>query len=233
MYRTFLWAGNTRTMKQKFSQFRKSLEPRLNAWAVRLFNSILKPFSRISRRVFEFGKIKQTLGLLVIILVISMAILPSSLAATQTNLGTNQAQVNLEEIPFNTVRSIRLPLDSFTLTQGYSFFHPGLDLATVKGSPVYAVMEGTIESVKRDRWAYGNHVIIDHGNGMKSLYAHLSKIEVKEGEKVTNDSVIGLAGSTGWSTGPHLHLQVWQNEKLVNPKSFFEAYFGQRLVSRK
>lgn len=220
-------------MKQKFNQFKKTLEPRLNAWAIGIFNCLLKPFSQISRRIFEFTKIKETLGILMLISVISMAILPSSLAAVQTNIETSRVPVSVDQVPLETVRSIRLPLDSFNLTQGYSFFHPGLDLAMVKGTPVYATMEGIVETVKHDRWAYGNHLIIDHGNGMKSLYAHLAKIEVKESEKVTNDSIVGLVGSTGWSTGPHLHLQVWQDNHWANPRAFFEGYFGQRLASTK
>ncbi len=220
-------------MKQKFNQFKKSLEPRLNVLAGKIFSIILKPFSRIARRVFEFKKIKQALGILMLFSVFSMAVLPMTINAVQASFEANQTEISVKEIPLETLNSVRLPLDSFSLTQGFSFFHPGLDLAASKGTPVYAVMEGTVEAVKTDRWAYGNHVIIDHGNGMKTLYAHLAKIEVKEGEKVTNDSIIGLVGSTGWSTGPHLHLQVSQEDRAVNPKSFFEAYFGQRLASRK
>lgn len=169
---------------------------------------------------------------MVLMAVISLTVLPPTLASAQTNTEVNRTQVEIEPtMVIETNESIRLPLDDFSLTQSYSFLHPGLDFAAIKGTPVYAMAEGTVETVKHDLWAFGNHVIIDHGRGRKTLYAHLAKIEVKEGEKVTTESIIGLVGSTGWATGPHLHFQIWQDNKLVSPRSFFEAYLGHRLAS--
>lgn len=231
----FSYAGQlTHAMKQKLNGIKEALEPKANLWAAKVFINILKPLSRFSRKVFEFHKIKQILGVLVIISVISLSILPPTIASAQANVEAEQVQIKPEvAIVKEPNISVRLPLDEFTITQGYRFMHPGIDLATIKGAPVYAVMEGTVTTVKHDSFSYGNHVIIDHSNGNKTLYAHLAKIEVEEGEKVTNESIVGLAGSTGWSTGPHLHFQVWLNEKLVNPKTFFEAYLGQRLISNR
>jgi len=163
--------------------------------------------------------------------VFALAILPSSIEELQTHIEKNQAQVVLAASDFHTESSLRLPLDNFIISQGYGIFHPGVDFAAPLGSPVHAVMAGTVETVKHDRWGYGNHLYIDHGNGTKSLYAHLSQIKVKEGEMVTNETEIGLVGSTGWSTGPHLHLQIWEEGKLVSPITFFENYFGRKLAS--
>lgn len=171
---------------------------------------------------------------MVLMAVISLIVLPPTLASAQTSVEVNRTQVEIgSTVVIETNESLRLPLDDFSLTQGYSFLHPGLDFATIKGTPVYAMAEGTVETVKYDLWAFGNHVIIDHGRGRKTLSAHLAKIEVKEGEKVTTESIIGLVGSTGWATGPHLHFQIWQDNKLVNPRSFFEAYLGHRLASTR
>jgi murein DD-endopeptidase MepM/ murein hydrolase activator NlpD len=94
-------------------------------------------------------------------------------------------------------------------------------------------MEGYVEEVKHGRWGFGNHLYVNHGNGIRSLYAHLAKIEVKTNDFVKKGMIIGLVGSTGWSSGPHLHFQVWEEEKLVNPKFFFEGYFGQKLASAR
>ena len=171
---------------------------------------------------------------MVLMAVISLTVLPPTLASAQTNAEVNRAQVEIgPTMVIETNESIRLPLDDFTITQGYSFIHPGLDFAAIKGTPIYAVAEGTVETVKYDQWAFGNHVIINHDHGRKTLYAHLAKIEVKEDEKVTTESIIGLVGSTGWATGPHLHFQIWQDNKLINPRSFFEAYLGHRLASTR
>ena len=224
----------TRAMKQKINEIKIALEPQANLWAAKIFIHFLKPLSRISRKIFEFGRIKQILGVLVIISVISLSILPPTIASAQVNAETEIVATKPEvAIVKEPNIAVRLPVDEFTITQGYRFMHPGVDFATIKGAPIYAVMEGTVTTVKHESFAYGNHVIIDHGNGNKTLYAHLAKIEVTEGENVTNESIVGLAGSTGWSTGPHLHFQVWLKDKLVNPKTFFEAYLGERLISNR
>jgi len=79
-------------------------------------------------------------------------------------------------------------------------------------------MKGTIESVIYSRWDLGQHLIINHGSGLKSLYAHLSKIEVEAGEKVETDQIIGRLGKSGRSFGDHLHLEVFDNDRRVNPR---------------
>lgn len=193
----------------------------------------IKLFSRFFRRVFEFGKIQKVFSALVISSMLSMAVVPNSIADVQTTLDKNFSRVAEAQIEIKTERSIRLPLDIFNISQGYYFFHPALDFAAQIGTATYPIMDGVVEKAERDRWSYGNHVIVNHGGGIHSLYAHLSKINVKEGQKVTKNEVLGLVGSTGWSTGPHLHLQIWQEGKLVNPRAFFEGYFGKKLASTK
>ncbi len=100
-------------------------------------------------------------------------------------------------------------------------FHEGLDFSAPIGTPIYATGDGTVEKVKRSRRGYGNHVIINHGFGYKTLYAHMSKIIVKPGQKVKRGQIIGYVGNTGKSTAPHLHYEVWKNGKKVNPINYF------------
>lgn len=208
-------------MKQKINNIQKQV-----------FVKAIKPFSRYFRRIFEISKIRQIFGLLVVSSFLSVVILPSSYATVQTKLDTQLVEIEpLKSESLITEQSIRLPLDSYLISQGYHFFHPGIDLAAVKGTPVYPMMDGVVSLISYSRIGYGNHVLIEHGSGLKSLYAHLAKIEVKEGEKVTKQSIVGLIGSTGRSTGPHLHLQVYQDGRWVNPRAFFEGYFGSRLAS--
>lgn len=220
-------------MKKTITHAQRKLQKRFNQWIRHAFRLIIQPSSRFFRHVFEFEHIRQALGLLVIAVVFAVAHLPTSIAATQTLIEENFAPIQTKVETIETEKSIRLPVETFSLTQGYRLFHPGIDLAAAKGSPVYPIMDGKVETVASWRWAFGNHVIIDHGSGWKSLYAHLSKIEVKEGEEVNKDSIIGLVGSTGWSTGPHLHLQVEQDGHWTNPRVFFESYFGQKLASTR
>ena len=101
---------------------------------------------------------------------------------------------------------------------GVSSFHTGTDMACPTGTPIYAAMSGTIATAGVSR-VYGNYVIIEHGNGYQTLYAHMSKIIATKGQWVSQGTRIGLVGSTGYSTGPHLHFTVYKNGKLVDPMS--------------
>ena len=103
--------------------------------------------------------------------------------------------------------------DPFT---GVTSFHTGIDMAMPSGTPVYSSMSGKIESVGYTN-IFGNYVIIKHVNGYQTLYSHLTKSLVKSGQNVAQGAKIGLVGSTGYSTGPHLHFTVFKNGKLVDP----------------
>jgi len=95
-------------------------------------------------------------------------------------------------------------------------FHNGVDIATRYGTYVGAACEGRVISTGW-RGGYGKTVVIAHPNGFRTLYGHLSRINVRPGRYVKAGSLIGRVGSTGWSTGPHLHFTLWHNGKLVNP----------------
>ena len=111
------------------------------------------------------------------------------------------------------------PTVSRRITQYYHWRHHALDIGGKTGSPLYASMSGKITKAGWGR-GYGYHVVIDHGGGKKTLYAHMSKIYVQRGDQVTQGSVIGALGSTGWSTGPHLHFEITINGTKVNPLSY-------------
>ena len=100
-------------------------------------------------------------------------------------------------------------------------FHAGMDFSAKTGTPIYATGDGKISKVKRSRRGYGNHVIIDHGFGYKTLYAHMSRYIVKRGEKIKRGDVIGYVGNTGTSIAPHLHYEVHHNGKKINPVNFY------------
>ncbi len=109
--------------------------------------------------------------------------------------------------------------DPFT---GAGAFHPGLDFRGPMGAPIYAAARGTVSFVGQ-RSGYGNCVEIDHGNGLVTRYAHMSGFRTVPGRSVQPGEVIGLIGSTGRSTGPHLHFEVRINDRPVNPRPFLEA----------
>lgn len=97
--------------------------------------------------------------------------------------------------------------------------HKGLDIKGKHGELVKTTASGTIKFANH-KGGYGNVVIVNHGNGYETYYGHLSKIAVKQGQKVVAGDIIGKIGSTGRSTGPHLHYEVHKNGKIVNPKSY-------------
>ena len=99
--------------------------------------------------------------------------------------------------------------------------HTGMDFSAKTGTPIYATGNGKIEKVKKSRRGYGNYVIINHGYGYKTLYAHMSKYIVRKGQKVKRGDVIGYVGNTGMSMAPHLHYEVHKNGKKINPVNFY------------
>ncbi|MCQ2576304.1 MAG: M23 family metallopeptidase [Treponema sp.] len=103
--------------------------------------------------------------------------------------------------------------DPFT---GVKSFHTGTDMACPTGTPIYATMSGRVTYTGVSP-IFGNYVIMDHGNGYQTWYAHMSKITTKKGEYINQNGKIGLVGSTGYSTGPHLHFMVYKNGKRIDP----------------
>lgn len=104
---------------------------------------------------------------------------------------------------------------------GKRSYHSGVDMACPQGTPVYAALGGTVTSVGYNN-VYGNYIIVTHHSGYKSLYGHLSKQLVTRGKWVDTNSRIGLVGSTGLSTGPHLHFTVYKFGKTVNPAGLWK-----------
>ncbi len=101
---------------------------------------------------------------------------------------------------------------------GYSRMHSGIDFKASYGQPIYAVSDGTVVFAGR-HGGHGNFVKLNHGGGLGTGYAHMSRIAVSPGQHVRRGQVIGYVGSTGLSTGPHLHYEMYRNGKTVNPAS--------------
>lgn len=121
---------------------------------------------------------------------------------------------------------LRTPIDGARLTSsfgmrrhpimGFTLMHKGVDFGAAVGTPVQAAGDGTVEQAGWNG-AYGNYIRLQHGNGYATAYAHLSRIGVKQGQRVRQGQIIGSVGTTGRSTGPHLHYEVMVQKKQVNP----------------
>lgn len=99
--------------------------------------------------------------------------------------------------------------------------HEGIDIDVEVGTPVKAVLEGAVKEVRRDEY-YGNVVVINHREDLQTVYAHLKDVLVEVGQQLEQGDIIGLVGSTGVSTGPHLHFEVWKGGRTVDPEGMFE-----------
>ena len=118
--------------------------------------------------------------------------------------------------------SFRRPLNSSRISAGYLGYpgHRGIDFPSPQGTPVMAAEAGTVTTVLYSNKSYGNRVIIDHGNGISTLYGHNSTISVSLGQRVSKGQTIAGVGSTGRSTGNHVHFEIRINGKPINPTSY-------------
>lgn len=103
------------------------------------------------------------------------------------------------------------------LSTYFSNYHPGIDLAAGLGMPVKPIAPGIITEAGYSLWGYGLMVEIDHGQGYRSLYAHLGQIYVKKGQNISGSDLLGIVGLTGHTTGPHTHLEVNRDNKKIDP----------------
>ncbi len=142
---------------------------------------------------------------------------------TQNRTGISIISNLIQSSPSKTVSAGKMtwPTEGHHLTQYFSWRHPGVDIANKSGTPVYAAADGVVIFAG---WAtgYGNSIVIDHGNGIKTRYGHSSKLFVKVGDEVTKGENIMAMGSTGWSTGPHLHFEVIVSGTRYNPLNYIK-----------
>lgn len=113
-------------------------------------------------------------------------------------------------------KTLAKPINEATLTNRFSKEHKGIDLAAAKGTDITSVADGTVEEAGFSE-SYGNYIKIDHGNNLKTLYAHCESLLVKENDNITKGQKIATVGSTGDSTGDHLHFEVIINNEYVDP----------------
>jgi murein DD-endopeptidase MepM/ murein hydrolase activator NlpD len=170
------------------------------------------------RHIFEHKAVKKLLGTNIAFMLVASSFIPTSTLGSDTSVPEMTA-VSGVEAPIHTTISIQNPVEEVHITQGYKFFHPGLDLDGVTGDEIKSIKAGKVESVEYSTVGYGKHVIVDHGDNLKSLYAHLSKVDVKAGDTITTDTVLGEMGATGRSFGDHLHLEVRDHGVPINPLS--------------
>jgi murein DD-endopeptidase MepM/ murein hydrolase activator NlpD len=170
--------------------------------------------SRIFRHFFSHNKIQKIFGMNLAAIFISTSLIQFPF------ISPIEAGNNIQiPVILNTKHGVQYPVKEIRITQGYTLFHPGLDLDGITGDPIYPIMAGIVEATDQSKYSYGNAVLINHGNEITSLYAHLSKIEVRVNQEVTMETEIGKMGATGHATGDHLHLEIRDHGIPINPFS--------------
>jgi len=168
-------------------------------------------------------RLKAGVGsMLVVMAIIGAGITPLPGLANDAGGSFELATVGVGEVPLTTDEAVVNPLPQIEISQKYWLLHAGVDMRAPEGTPIKPVMAGRVSVVETERWGYGKHVIVEHDNGYQSLYAHMSEVRVTEGQAVRTEDTLGEVGSTGRSTGPHLHLEVRENGKTLNPATLLD-----------
>jgi murein DD-endopeptidase MepM/ murein hydrolase activator NlpD len=171
--------------------------------------------SRYFRHVFEHKNIKRILGANFALLIAASTIYPTH--ANYQNISDQNNIISQNVNILTTQKGVQYPVSPIKITQTFKIYHPGIDLDGITGDPVKPIMSGVVAAVDFSKYAYGNAVLVDHGNSITSLYAHLSKILVSVGDNVDMNTIIGLVGATGHAFGDHLHLEVRDHGVPFNP----------------
>ena len=178
--------------------------------------------SKFFRHTFEHKLARKAISASLTLLVMSFGLM-SNLLASETQ-ATEVALINQPEShQLITQTTLDKPLNG-RLAQGFHGFHRGIDLLAPLGTPITPIADGVVSEVSLGRPGWGNTLMVDHGNGLFSRYAHMKEIRVIEGEQISKDQALGTVGMTGWTTGPHLHLEVYQNGRAVDPAAILPAF---------
>ncbi len=176
-------------------------------------------FSRFFIHIFEHKKARKVLPIYFTIVIGISAYMPFILSSRQVSAAELVPTPAYTQPVIQTLQGTRYPVEKIVITQKYGFFHPGLDLDGVTGDSIYPMMAGNVEIVEKSKIGFGLSIVINHGNGFSSRYAHLSKTEVSEGQAVDINTEIGKMGATGHASGDHLHFEVYEYGKTINPMS--------------
>ncbi|MDP3998562.1 MAG: M23 family metallopeptidase [bacterium] len=184
-----------------------------------MFKEFRNFYSLLGRKFLTLKRISKIISVQFLTLgIFAGVLLPSAGVYANTQTLNQVSTAQFTAIETTTLAGAQSPVATdYSISQYFSGYHPGLDLAAPEGTAVYPIAGGIVKTINRWFWGYGTHIFIDHGDNFVSLYAHLSTVEVKVGDKVEKTTLIGRVGSTGWATGNHLHLEIRQNDNPINP----------------
>lgn len=176
--------------------------------------------SKLSKIKLRFPKGFRRLAIISLVLLTLLGYYPT-LAIPPVRRSVAKASYQQQEgeiIAQSFSKPLVLPHPGYLSTR-FSSWHPGIDIATGLGMPIHPITEGEITEARRDFFGLGTFVVVTHQNGFKSTYAHMGKVYIKVGDKVTSENMLGEVGLTGRTSGPHTHLEVTHNGKYIDPQT--------------
>lgn len=178
-------------------------------------------FSKIKSRVF-LSKFRGLRWLIIIFLILIplLGYYPTfSYPPIKRSQVFAQVQEQKGEIVANSfAKPLNLPHPGYLSTK-FSSWHPAIDIAAGLGMPIHPITDGLVNEVGFDIFGLGNYVVVSHENGFKSKYAHLGKVYIRKGGRVTSENILGEVGLTGHTSGPHTHLEITHNGNYVDPQT--------------
>lgn len=180
------------------------------------------PISKVFTRAFENKKTKRFVGVGLTTFIMFFGVMGNILAANEIVTADKTLMAAPVE-PIVTAVSLTSPLQG-VLGQGYHAFHRAIDILAPIGAEIRPLAKGRVVEVSLGRIGWGNTVVVEHEKGLRSRYAHMRDIRVVEGEEINQELVLGTVGMTGWTTGPHLHLEIYQDGKAIDPASVLPAF---------
>jgi murein DD-endopeptidase MepM/ murein hydrolase activator NlpD len=194
------------------------------------------PISKLLRPVLETKRLKTALGGVMSAVSVSFSsallvagVYQNSRSVQAFSPSITQAVIETEKQDyFHDFKSVVPSMNG--VSQGFGRWHRGVDIMAPAGSKIYPVKTGKVLRIENARWGYGRSVLVGHGDDLYSLYAHLGKVMVEEGEVVDPDIVLAEVGLTGRTTGYHLHLEIESQDVAINPRTFLST--AVRLVNK-
>jgi murein DD-endopeptidase MepM/ murein hydrolase activator NlpD len=175
------------------------------------------PVSKFFRKAFESKKGRRIAGATITLILMFSGLL-SNIAAANEGLAADDTFIVSPDSQIATKTSLNQPL-SGVFAQGFNGLHKGVDLLAPVDTKIKPINGGRVVEVSFGRIGWGNTVVVEHEQGLKSRYAHMKDISVIEGQTVNKEISLGTVGMTGWTTGPHLHLETYQHGKAIDPKT--------------
>jgi len=179
------------------------------------------PISKFFTQAFESKKIKKLAGGGLASVLMLSSLISNIASANEPTI--DKTMISILQTQISTESALNWPLKG-AVGQKFHSFHRAIDILAPIGSIIKPIDKGRVVEAEYGRLGWGNTVVIEHENKLKSRYAHLKDIYVIEGQTVTKEFPLGTVGMTGWTTGPHLHLELYQDGKPIDPLTVLPDY---------